>query len=58
MEMIPASNHSLIRNLLSIANNEELWTPNVDNDFRRVLIYDNRLGKEVVFYRHNSFFDM
>lgn len=54
----PASNHSLIRSLLSIANNEELWTPNVDNDFRRVLIYDNRLGKEVVFYRHNSFFDV
>lgn len=53
----PASNHSLIRSLLSIANNEELWTPDVDNDFRRVLIYDNRLGKEVVFYRHNSFFE-
>ncbi len=54
----PASNHSIFRSLLSIANKGELWSPDIDNDFSRVLIYDNRLGKEVVFYRHNSFFDL
>ena len=54
----PASNESLFRSLLSIADSGDLWTPDVDNDFSRALIYDNRLRKDVVFYRHKSFFDV
>jgi hypothetical protein len=54
----PASNKSLFRSLLSIADSGDLWTPDVDNDFSRAVIYDNRLRKDVVFYRHKSFFDV
>jgi hypothetical protein len=53
-----ASNKSLFRSLLSIADSGDLWTPDVDNDFSRAVIYDNRLRKDVVFYRHKSFFDV